>query len=57
MRLIEMNYGAILFRIAWPFFLQRESKYRTSAQRERQAKITQAEIARLFADDFKAHRQ
>ena len=57
MRLIEMRYGGIRFRIAWPFFLQRESKYRTSARRERRAKITQAEIARLFADDFKAHRQ
>lgn len=57
MRLIEMRFGAIRFRIAWPFFLQRKTKYRAGTLHERRARITQSEIARLFADDFNAHRQ
>lgn len=57
MRLLEIRYGGFRFRIAWPFFLQPETKYRAGVRLDARAKITQSEIARLFAEDFNAHQQ
>lgn len=57
MRLLEIRYGGFRFRIAWPFFLQPETKYRAGVRLDGRAKITQSEIARLFAEDFNAHQQ
>ena len=45
MRLLEIRYGGFRFRIAWPFFLQPETKYRAGVRLDGRAKITQSEIA------------